>query len=61
MKAKEIAIKGKVHDVGYRLFLLREAESIFIEKVDARKNGAAKSANPSLQRDCELPWAFEPP
>jgi hypothetical protein len=22
MKAKEIAIKGKVHDVGYRLFLL---------------------------------------
>ena len=22
MKAKEIAIKGRVHDVGYRLFLL---------------------------------------
>jgi acylphosphatase len=36
MKAKEIAIKGKVHDVGYRLFLLSEAESIFIEKFDAR-------------------------
>jgi acylphosphatase len=36
MKAKEIAIKGKVHDVGYRLFLLSEAESIFIEKLDAR-------------------------
>ena len=36
MKAKEIAIKGKVHDVGYRLFLLSEAESVFIEKFDAR-------------------------
>jgi acylphosphatase len=36
MKAKEIAIKGKVHDVGYRLFLLSEAESLFIEKFDAR-------------------------
>ena len=36
MKAKEIAIKGKVHDVGYRLFLLSEAESIFIDKFDAR-------------------------
>jgi len=36
MKAKEIAIKGKVHDVGYRLFLLSEAESFFIEKFDAR-------------------------
>ncbi|MGB3457790.1 MAG: acylphosphatase [Halobacteriota archaeon] len=36
MKAKEIAIKGKVHDVGYRLFLLSEAERLFIEKFDAR-------------------------
>jgi len=36
MKAKEIAIKGKVHDVGYRLFLLSEAESVFIDKFDAR-------------------------
>ena len=36
MKAKEITIKGKVHDVGYRLFLLSEAESVFIEKFDAR-------------------------
>jgi len=36
MKAKEIAINGKVHDVGYRLFLLSEAESLFIEKFDAR-------------------------
>jgi len=36
MKAKEIAIKGKVHEVGYRLFLLSEAESLFIEKFDAR-------------------------
>jgi acylphosphatase len=36
MKAKEIAIQGKVHDVGYRVFLLSEAESVFIEKFDAR-------------------------
>jgi acylphosphatase len=36
MKAKEIMIKGKVHDVGYRLFLLSEAERLFIEKFDAR-------------------------
>jgi len=36
MKAKEIVIKGKVHDVGYRLFLLSEAERLFIEKFDAR-------------------------
>ena len=35
-KAKEIRIKGKVHDVGYRLFLLSEAESGFVEKFDAR-------------------------
>jgi acylphosphatase len=31
MKAKKIVIKGKVHDVGYRLFLLSEAE-----RLDAR-------------------------
>ena len=36
MKGKEITIKGKVHDVGYRLFLLSEAERLFIEKFDAR-------------------------
>jgi len=36
MKAKEIKITGKVHDVGYRLFLLSEAERLFIEKFDAR-------------------------
>ncbi len=36
MKAKEIVIKGKVHDVRYRLFLLSEAERLFIEKFDAR-------------------------
>ena len=36
MKAKKIVIKGKVHDVGYRLFLLSEAESGFVEKFDAR-------------------------
>ncbi|MGB7533322.1 MAG: acylphosphatase [Halobacteriota archaeon] len=36
LKAKEIVIKGKVHDVGYRLFLLSEAERLFIEKFDAR-------------------------
>ena len=36
MKAKKIIIKGKVHDVGYRLFLLNEAESLFIVNFDAR-------------------------
>ena len=36
MNAKEITIKGKVHDVGYRLFLLNEAERLLIEKFDAR-------------------------
>jgi acylphosphatase len=36
MKAKEIVIKGKVHDVGYRFLLLSEAERLFIEKFDAR-------------------------
>ncbi len=35
MKAKKITIKGKVHDVGSRLFLLNEAESLFIENFDA--------------------------
>ena len=29
-------IKGKVHDVGYKLFLLSEAERLLIEKFDAR-------------------------
>ena len=32
----KITIKGKVHDVGYRLFLLSEAERLFIERFDAR-------------------------
>ncbi|MEA2074437.1 MAG: acylphosphatase [Euryarchaeota archaeon] len=36
MKAKKIMIKGLVHDVGYRLFLLTETESLFIENFDAR-------------------------
>ncbi len=36
MKAKEITIKGRVHDVGYRLLLLNEAERLFIENFDAR-------------------------
>ena len=36
MKAKEIVIKRKVHDVRYRLFLLSEAERLFIEKFNAR-------------------------
>ena len=36
MKAKEIVIKGKVHDVGYRFLLLSEAERLLIEKFDAR-------------------------
>jgi len=36
MKAKEIVIKGRVHDVGYRFLLLSEAESGFVEKFDAR-------------------------
>ena len=37
MKAKKIVIKGKVHDVGYRLFLLSEAESGFVEKLHEYK------------------------
>jgi len=36
MKAKEIVIKGKVHNVGYRFLLLSEAERWLIEKFDAR-------------------------
>jgi len=36
MKARKIVIKRKVHDVGYRPFLLIEAESLFIEYFDAR-------------------------
>ena len=36
MKAKEIEIKGKVHDVGYRFLLLSEAEELLIGKFDAR-------------------------
>jgi len=36
MKARRIVLKGKVHDVGYRLFLLSEAERLLIEKSDAR-------------------------
>ena len=35
-EAKKITIKGKVHDVGYRLFLLTEAESLLIDYFDAR-------------------------
>ncbi|MDK2876321.1 MAG: hypothetical protein PWQ22_731 [Archaeoglobaceae archaeon] len=34
--AYKITIKGKVHDVGYRLFLLEEADSLFIPCFDAR-------------------------
>ncbi len=36
MNAKRIEIKGEVWDVGYRLFLLSEAERLLIEKFDAR-------------------------
>ncbi|MEM5823231.1 MAG: acylphosphatase [Archaeoglobaceae archaeon] len=35
--AIRITIKGKVHEVGYRLFLLEEADSLFIPCFDARK------------------------
>lgn len=35
-EAKKITITGKVHDVGYRLFLLTEAESLLIDYFDAR-------------------------
>jgi acylphosphatase/uncharacterized protein YoxC len=34
--ALKITIVGKVHDVGYRLFLLEEADSLFISHFDAR-------------------------
>ncbi|MEM4546926.1 MAG: acylphosphatase, partial [Nitrososphaerota archaeon] len=34
--AYKITIKGKVHEVGYRLFLLEEADSLFIPFFDAR-------------------------
>lgn len=36
MKPKEITITGNIHNLGYRLFLLSEAEKLFIEKFDAR-------------------------
>ncbi|MFQ6120218.1 MAG: acylphosphatase [Methanosarcinales archaeon] len=36
MISKKITIKGLVHDVGYRLFLLNYAESMFLEQFDAR-------------------------
>ncbi|MEM4316917.1 MAG: acylphosphatase, partial [Candidatus Nitrosocaldaceae archaeon] len=32
----KIIIKGKVHDIGYRLFLLEEADSLCIDRFDAR-------------------------
>jgi acylphosphatase len=32
----KITITGKVHDVGYRLFLLEEADSLFIPRFDAK-------------------------
>jgi len=35
MKVK-ITITGKVHDVGYRVFLLNQADSLLIERFDAR-------------------------
>ena len=35
MKLK-ITISGKVHDVGYRLFLLNQADSLLLRKFDAR-------------------------
>ena len=36
MTAKELRITGKVHDVGYRLFLLSEAEGLLLERFVAR-------------------------
>jgi len=36
MGLKITILGGKVHDVGYRLFLLELADSLFIEKFDAR-------------------------
>ncbi|RLI77856.1 acylphosphatase [Archaeoglobales archaeon] len=34
--ALKITIIGKVHDVGYRIFLLEEADRLFISRFDAR-------------------------
>ena len=36
MTAKELRITGKVHDVGYRLFLLNKAEELLLERFTAR-------------------------
>ena len=36
MAAKELRLKGTVHGVGYRLFLLSEAERLPLERFDAR-------------------------
>ncbi len=36
MTAKELRITGKVHDVGYRLFLLDEADGLSLERFMAR-------------------------
>ena len=36
MVAKELRITGRVHDVGYRLFLLSEAEELLLERFSAR-------------------------
>ncbi len=33
---KKITIQGKVHNVGYRLFLLEEADNLFFNYFDAR-------------------------
>ena len=38
MNAKKITVRGNVHDVGYRLFQLTEAESLLIEHFDARNS-----------------------
>ena len=68
--AKEIVIKGKVHDVGYRLFLLSEAERLFIEKFDARNvlvDGAqhlvvlVEGAEDKISRFVEFAKASYPP
>jgi len=36
MRKVKLTITGKVHNVGYRPFLLDLAESLFIERFDAR-------------------------
>ncbi|MGC9445387.1 MAG: acylphosphatase, partial [Candidatus Methanospirareceae archaeon] len=36
MTAKELRITGKVHEVGYRLFLLNKAEDLLLERFSAR-------------------------